>query len=105
MDPVCDYVLAADVGGAKPRKTRPHPPPSHHPFCLTTTGTLASSGTKPNVVSETDPFLGWKLRAANLPWTRTCSHPLRSEEHTSALHSLMTSSYATFCLTKHTHAL
>src|SRR3546814_5014317 len=44
-------------------------------------------------ISESD-------RHPSLPYAATIHHGIRSEEHTSALQSLMRSSYAVFCLKK-----
>src|SRR3546814_2812197 len=51
--------------------------------------------------NENDPNLP-KLRSVTLddPGFRDCMHAARSEEHTSALQSLMRTSYAVFCLPK-----
>src|SRR3546814_3351126 len=58
------------------------------------------------VVSEEVALRGGLLDGAHPGWTRATvtlrgkSEPLRSEEHTSELQSLMRNSYAVFCLKK-----
>src|SRR3546814_1818383 len=69
-------------------------------YMLTTLATLSSAMTLPWLGRPLDLMPGWKVARFTLPALAAACVLIRSEEHTSALQSLMRTSYAVFCLTQ-----